>query len=69
MPFDGTQFRVMTVPDTGSFPIGSKHGRRLWFETRFRIGKQRETTQILLRAAARPDRGGDILQLLQDARD
>ena len=40
MPFDGTYFPAPTPYDTGLFPIWSRHGCRLWFETRLRRKKK-----------------------------
>ncbi len=68
MPFDGTEFRALTVPDTGLFPIWSKHGWRLWFETHLGVAERNETARAFLRAPSLPDRGAAIVRLLQDAR-
>ena len=62
MPFDGTYFPTTTPHDTGLFPLWSRHGCRLWFQTRWRA------TPTLLRAPAPAERGLAVADLLRDAR-
>jgi hypothetical protein len=60
MPFDGTDFQRPSVPDTGLFPLWSKHGCRNWFDIRFR----REGRSGYPLA----DRDATVIQLLLDAK-
>jgi hypothetical protein len=66
MPFDGTYFAVPTPSDTGLFPVWSRHGCRLWFETRLRRG--RHMAPATLRAPSPIDRDAAVAELLRDAK-
>jgi hypothetical protein len=68
MPFDGTELRTPTVPNTGLFPLWSRHCWRLWFESLVFAPQHTEITGISLRAAPGPDRDAAVVRLLQDAR-
>jgi hypothetical protein len=61
MPFDGTDFQRPSVPDTGLFPLWSKHGCRNWLETRLRRDGRVGDPSLA-------DRDGTIMQLLLDAK-
>jgi hypothetical protein len=71
MPFDGTGLQAPTVLDppavlnTGLFPLWSKQGWRLWFESPVGAPKHTGIARILLRG---PDRDAAVIRLLQDAR-
>ncbi len=67
MPFDGTYFPATTPYDTGLFPLWSRHGCRLWFDTRLR-GK-RATAPQMLRAPTPAERGLAVADVLRDAKD
>lgn len=66
MPFDGTYFPAPTPSDTGLFPIWSRHGCRLWFETR--LYRDRRGAAKLLRAPLPADRGVAVAELLREAK-
>jgi hypothetical protein len=67
MPFDGTYFPATAPYDTGLFPMWSRHGSRLWFQTRLR-GK-RAAAPTMLRAPTPAERGLVVADLLRDAKD
>jgi hypothetical protein len=67
MPFDGTYFPATTPYDTGLFPLWSRHGCRLWFNTRLR-GK-RSAAPTALRAPTPAERGFAVADVLRDAKD
>lgn len=67
MPFDGTYFPATTPYDTGLFPLWSRHGSRLWFQTRLRSKKPAAPT--MLRAPTPAERGLAVVDLLRDAKD
>ncbi len=66
MPFDGTYFPAPTPSDTGLFPIWSRHGCRLWFETRLR--RDRRGAAKLLRAPHPADHDLAVAELLREAK-
>jgi hypothetical protein len=66
MPFDGTHFPATTSYDTGLFPLWSRHGCRLWFQTRLH-GKK--PTPTMLRAPIPAERDLAVADLLRDAKD
>ncbi len=66
MPFDGTYFPAPTPSDTGLFPIWSRHGCRLWFETRLRRDPRGGAN--LLRAPHPADRDLVVAGLLREAK-
>jgi hypothetical protein len=67
MPFDGTYFPATTPYDTGLFPLWSRHGCRLWFQTRLHGTKP--TAPTMLRAPTPGERGLAVADLLRDAKD
>ena len=68
MPFDGTYFpATATAYDTGLFPLWSRHGSRLWFQTRLRGKKPAAPT--MLRAPTPAERGLVVADVLRDAKD
>lgn len=68
MPFDGTHFPATTTTyDTGLFPLWSRNGCRLWFQTRLRAKKPAEPT--MLRAPVPVERNLAVADLLRDAKD
>jgi hypothetical protein len=67
MPFDGTFFPATTPYDTGLFPLWSRHGCRLWFQTRLR-GKK-PAAPAMLREPTPAVRGLAVTEVLRDARD
>jgi hypothetical protein len=67
MPFDGTYFPATTPYDTGLFPLWSRHGCRLWFNTRLR--GQRAGAATMLRAPSPAERGFTVAEVLRDAKD
>jgi hypothetical protein len=67
MPFDGTYFPTTTPYDTGLFPLWSRHGSRLWFQTRLR-GKT-PTAPTMLRAPIPAERDLAVADLLRQAKD
>jgi hypothetical protein len=67
MPFDGTYFPATTPYDTGLFPLWSRQGCRLWYQTRLR-GKK-ATAPTMLRAPTPAERGLAVADLLRDAKD
>lgn len=68
MPFDGTGLGTPTVPNTGLFPLWSKHYWWLRFESPVFTLKHTETTRVFLPSP--PGLGSDaaVVRLLQDAR-
>jgi hypothetical protein len=74
MPFDGTQLQAPTVLDpptvlnTGLFPLWSKQGWRVWFESPVRAPKHTGMARVLSRASPGADRDAAVIRLLQDAR-
>ncbi len=67
MPFDGTYFPATTPYDTGLFPLWSRQGYRLWYQTRLRGKKAAAPT--MLRAPTPAERGLAVADLLRDAKD
>ena len=67
MPFDGTYFPATTPYDTGLFPLWSRQGYRLWYQTRLRGKKAAVPT--MLRAPTPAERGLAVADLLRDAKD
>ena len=67
MPFDGTYFPATTPYDTGLFPLWSRQGCRLWYQTRLRGKKAAAPT--MLRAPTPAERGLAVADLLRDAKD
>ena len=69
MPFDGTHFPATPTVyyDTGLFPLWSRHGCRLWFQTRLR-GKTPVRT-IMLRAPVPAEHDLAVADLLRDAKE
>ncbi len=67
MPFDGTYFPATTPYDTGLFPLWSRQGCRLWYQTRLRGRKA--TAPTMLRAPTPAERGLAVADLLRDAKD
>ena len=65
MPFDGTYFPATTPYDTGLFPLWSRHGCRLWFQTRLRGNK---IAPSMLRAPTPAERAFAVADLLRDAK-
>jgi hypothetical protein len=61
MPFDGTDFQSQSMPDTGLFPLWSKHGCRNWLDSRLRRDGRRGYPPLA-------DRDATVLQLLLDAK-
>jgi hypothetical protein len=61
MPFDGTCFQRPSVPDTGLFPLWSRHGCRNWLETWFRWDGRVGDPSLA-------DRDATVIQLLLDAK-
>jgi hypothetical protein len=67
MPFDGIGFQAPAVVDTGIFPLWSRHGCRLWIQTRLRPqarGKRAAQGWYL----PAEERNAAVAQLLRDAR-
>ena len=67
MPFDGTYFPATAPHDTGLFPLWSRHGCRLWLQTRLRGKKPAVPT--MLRAPTPAARGPAVAEVLRDAKD
>ncbi|HTV44582.1 MAG TPA: hypothetical protein VMF05_04640 [Stellaceae bacterium] len=66
MPFDGTYFPAPRPSDTGLFPIWSRHGCRLWFQSRLRRDKRRPVA--LLRAPLPTEHDLAVADLLREAK-
>ena len=67
MPFDGTYFPATTPYDTGLFPLWSRQGCRLWYQTR--LHGKKATAPTMLRAPTPAERGLAVADLLRDAKD
>ena len=67
MPFDGTYFPATTPYDTGLFPLWSRQGWRLWYQTR--LHGKKTTAPTMLRAPTPAERGLAVADLLRDAKD
>ncbi|MGH7044800.1 MAG: DUF6197 family protein [Stellaceae bacterium] len=66
MPFDGTYFPAPRPSDTGLFPIWSRHGCRLWFQSR--LCRSKRSPVALLRAPLPTEHDLAVADLLREAK-